>query len=686
VSWSKPCFSRGPLWPLCLCGALLQFGGPAPAAAQEQTVVEQLAPVLAAEDAREFRPELFQRALVAPDSLVRRIAALGAGRIGDYRATPLVVPLLADPDSTVRVAAAFALGLLRDTAAVQPLIDRLTGLPGLDAPTAAEAVTALAKIGGPRSGEFFSGVLGGKVALSQTDRTPAYNQVLSEAWRLGEDAPVTGLLPFMGDTGASARLRAVYSLGRLRAPAAGNRMLQALGDPEPYIRSLAARALTRDYAEAAGLAPSAVAEELLRAAGDKSPPVRINAIRSLAGYKDPKVVAKLAPVLDDASQSVQVQTAETLGQLGGAEAGARLARAAGGKGPYALRRTALVSLARVDSSAFWRASATWRSSADWRDRAAVAEGSAIAGPEASPAFLADRDGRVVAAGLQAWEGEVEGPNPALLAAARPLLAHPDAAVRSVAADAVARAADVADLPALARMYDRTTRDSFPEAALSALAAIVAIRKTGPAAQARVDRDFLQGTAQPANYLLRRWAEENWPEAAAKWGPSHPIATGRSLQDYRDVVQRYLIGSDTLARPHVVIETEGRGSIEIELLGPDAPLTVDNFLRLVARRFFDRNRWHRVVPNFVVQDGDPRGDGFGSPGGAIRDEINRNRYEGPMLGMALSGPDTGMSQWFINLSAQPHLDGTYTVFGKVVDGTATLTRILQGDVIRTIARK
>jgi cyclophilin family peptidyl-prolyl cis-trans isomerase len=310
----------------------------------------------------------------------------------------------------------------------------------------------------------------------------------------------------------------------------------------------------------------------------------------------------------------------------------------------------------------------------------------VVGPGTTPAFLADRDGRVVAAGLQAWAGEVEGPHPALVAAARPLLAHADAGVRSVAADAVARAADPGDLPALARMYAATGRDSFPEAALSALGAILAIRKSGPAAQARVDREFLQGSDRPRDYLIRRWAEENWPEAAARWGTARPIETGRSLQDYRDVVRRYLTGVDSLARPHVVIETEGRGPIEIELLGPDAPLTVDNFLRLVARRFFDRNRWHRVVPNFVVQDGDPRGDGFGGPGGAIRDEINRNRYDGPMLGMALSGPDTGMSQWFINLSAQPHLDGTYTVFGKVVNGAATLIRITQGDVIRTIARK
>lgn len=659
---------------------------PARVHAQEQTVVEELVPLLAAEDAREFQPDRFRRAMVAPDSLVRRVAVLGAGRIGDLRATPLVLPLLADRDSTVRVAAAFALGLLRDTAAVAPLIERLTGLPALDAPTAVEAVTALAKIGGRRSGEFFAGVLAGRVTLSQEDRTPARNQVLSEAWRLGDDAPVTGLLPFMDDTNAAPRLRAIYSLGRLHAPAAGNRMLLALRDPEAYLRSLAARALTREYADAAKLAPSAVAELLVRAADEPSPQVRINALRSLAGFRDSSLAGKLVPMLDDPLPSVQVTAAETLGELGGAEAVKGLTRVAGGKGLFALRRAALVGLARAGPAAFPAAAARWRTSPDWRERAAAAEGTAIAGPGASPFFLADRDGRVVAAGLQAWSTEVEGPAPPLLAAARPLLTHRDAAVRSVAADVVARAADPADLAALGRMYAATRRDSFPEAALSALSAILAIRKAGPAAAARVDREFLASAGRPDDYQRRRWAEDNWPAAAARWGPAHPIATGRSVQDYRDVARRYLTGPDSLARPHVVIETEGRGAIEIALLGPDAPLTVDNFLRLVERRFFDRNRWHRVVPNFVVQDGDPRGDGFGGPGGAIRDEINPNRYDAPMLGMALSGPDTGSSQWFINLSAQPHLDGTYTVFGKVVIGQATLARITQGDVIRTIARK
>jgi cyclophilin family peptidyl-prolyl cis-trans isomerase/HEAT repeat protein len=663
--------------------ALLLLPLPPALAAQQQAVVEQLANLLAAEDARDFRAELLRGALVAPDSLVRRTAAMSAGRIGDLRATPLVLPLLGDSDSTVRVAAAFALGLLRDTAAARPLMDRLTGLPALDATSAAESVTALAKIGGAAVGDFFSGILTGRVALSVPDREPVVHATLLDFWRLGTDAPAQALLPFADDTSLSRRWRAAFSLGRLRAPAAGERLTVLLRDREVVVRSIAARALTRGYAEAAGLAPGTVAELLARSVSDQSAQVRINAVRSLGGYRDTALVAFVAPLLGDPVPNVQVEAVTTLGLLGGPEAARLLAGLATARGLFAVRREALIGLARADSSAFAAAAGSWRSSGDWRERAAAAEGIAVSGPGAAPWFLGDKDPRVVAAGLQAWAGEVQGPDSALVAAARPLLARADAAVRSVAADLVGRAAAPTDLPALVQAYRLSARDSFPEAALSALGAIAAIRQAGAEAQSRVDREFLATTARPANYLLRRWAEDNWSEAAARWGPAYPLETGRAAQDYRDLVQRFVVGADSIARPTVRIETEQRGPVEIELLGPDAPLTVANFLRLVNRRFFDGNRWHRVVPNFVVQDGDPRGDGFGGPGGAIRDEINRQRYDGPMLGMALSGPDTGSSQWFINLSPQPHLDGTYTVFGRVIGGQAALIRITQGDVIRTV---
>jgi cyclophilin family peptidyl-prolyl cis-trans isomerase/HEAT repeat protein len=682
--WCLPSkFSLWPLCSLCLCGFL--WGGGAKVEAQQEAAAEQLAPLLAAEDARDFRSELFRRALVAPDSLVRRVAAMAAGRIGDLQATPLLQPLLADPDSTVRVSAAFALGLLRDTIAAPWLMDRLTGLPALDAMTAQEAATALAKIGGPRVGGFFADVLSGSTVLSLDDRASVQSQMILESWRLGRDAPARALLPFLEDTNVSVRSRAVYALARLRAPEAAERLILVLRDQDPYPRALAARALTRAYVESAKLAAKTVAQLLARVTSDPNPPVRINALHALGDYHDSTLASQLTPLLSDPVPNVQVEAAQTLGQLGGAEAAKGLVGVVKGKGAFAVRRAALVALSQVDRSAFETAAAFWRNNRDWRFRSAAAEGSVMAGSTSQPWFLRDPDGRVIAAGLQQWASSSKAPVPGLLSAARSLLAHPDAGVRSVAADVIAGAADLSDLPALSSAYRRAARDSFPDAALSALNAILAIRKKGPTAQEQVDHDFLQSTQPPADYLLRRWAEDNWPEATRRWGPAYPIVTGRTLQDYRDVAQQFLIPPDSLTRPHVIIQTEQRGPIEIELLGSDAPLTVANFLRLVDRHFFDGNRWHRVVPNFVVQDGDPRGDGFGSPGGSIRDEVNRNRYDGAMLGMALSGPDTGSSQWFITLSPQPHLDGTYTVFGRVVGSFAALNHITQGDLILTVKR-
>jgi cyclophilin family peptidyl-prolyl cis-trans isomerase len=443
----------------------------------------------------------------------------------------------------------------------------------------------------------------------------------------------------------------------------------------------------REYVETVKLAPATIGGVLARAVDDNDPGVRINALRSLGTYHDSAFAQRIAWRVDDPVPNVRVQTASTLGELGGSAAVAALLRALEGKGgTSALRREALLGLARADPTQFGRVSAAWLRSNDWRNRATAAEGWALAKMPAAPWFLSDKDGRVVAAGLQAWAAATEGPDRTLVEAGRRLLSHRDAGVRSVAGNIVARAADPGDLRGLATMYSRSLRDSFPEAAIAALSALQAISRKGGEARTRVDNEFLEQTPRPANYQLRRWAEDNWPNAAARWGPAYPIVTGRSIQDYRDLARQFIVAPDSLARPHVFIETEQRGLLEIELYGPEAPLTVANFLRLVDRRFFDGNRWHRVVPNFVVQDGDPRGDGFGGPGGAIRDEINRMRYDiKPMLGMALSGPDTGSSQWFITLSPQPHLDGTYTIFGRVVGDVSALTRITQGEVIRTVRR-
>ena len=126
-----------------------------------------------------------------------------------------------------------------------------------------------------------------------------------------------------------------------------------------------------------------------------------------------------------------------------------------------------------------------------------------------------------------------------------------------------------------------------------------------------------------------------------------------------------------------------GEIRIDLIPEAAPLTVWNFARLADQGYFDGLAFHRVVPDFVIQTGDPRGDGWGGPGYEIPDEINALPYDTGAVGMALSGPDTGGSQWFITLSPQPHLDGTYTVFGHVITGLRAAESVQVGDRIERI---
>jgi cyclophilin family peptidyl-prolyl cis-trans isomerase len=185
--------------------------------------------------------------------------------------------------------------------------------------------------------------------------------------------------------------------------------------------------------------------------------------------------------------------------------------------------------------------------------------------------------------------------------------------------------------------------------------------------------------QPSDDPLVRAAAESvsifsrWPSTS---GNPQPFAW------YENIVRTYVVPSLRGSPPHAALRT-ARGEITLELFGADAPVTVANFVTLAQRGYYRGTGFHRVVPNFVAQDGDPRDDGNGGPGYAIRDEFNPRRYERGALGMALSGPDTGGSQYFITHSPQPHLDGHYTVFGRVVSGLPALDAIIQGDRILSI---
>ncbi len=212
-----------------------------------------------------------------------------------------------------------------------------------------------------------------------------------------------------------------------------------------------------------------------------------------------------------------------------------------------------------------------------------------------------------------------------------------------------------------------TRDDM-EAAQEVLKAAVALEAPG------VDK-LLVEAADSSNLALSRLARK------------HLEARGIRLEPRPRPMPRYesrtasMYAYDSLPT-HAVVETSV-GEFEIRLDTRWAPATVKNLVELAEKGYYDDLKFHRVVSDFVIQGGDPRGDGWGGAGYTIRCENSPVPYTTGTVGMALAGKDTGGSQWFVTHSAQPHLFARYTVFGQVVRGQKVVDTIAVGDKIRSI---
>ena len=635
--------------------------------------------LLAMVDSRRVDTLLIDEALGSASGHVRAVAARSIGQAGATSRSARLGALLDDPDPGVAADAAFSLGLLRDTAAVPALAGALGSGKGT---VSREAAWSLGEMGEAARATV-------ERALADTAGVRHVPELLRAAAKL-RPVPVAVIAEHL-DGVDSVRVAAAYALGRNRPPAAVRHLLRLAADPalaatEPDAAPELPPAVEILASAARGLAATAAGDSLrdeaLAALGGlvrhPHPHVRINAIRSLGTFGPPGRTAMLSRA-SDSDPNVRIAVAQSVATVLGSTAPDwdRLWAADTG---FAYRASLLASAAQGRSAGHvLRLGAPWADAGDWRHRSAYAGALAASrrGPRRDAALEAMRaspDPRVRAATLDAL-ADTAGPpgwHRRLLEIAA---SDDDVYVRAGALGAAAARAGARELPAILAAYRKAIPDSINEARLAALSAVAAIWRRDSLAVSAEMRSRLASLAPPAD-ALERAALRDIPVLAHWPGPE---GTPRPIEWYEDRVR-------TFVEPHLAgkaataeVTTE-RGTLVIELAGAIAPLTVDNFVTLANAGYYQGTRFHRVVPNFVAQDGDPRGDGNGGPGYAIRDELNRLHYQRGTIGMALSGPHTGGSQYFLTHSPQPHLDGHYTVFGRLVSGWPTLDAIVQGDAI------
>ena len=603
-------------------------------------------------------------------------AALAVGRVGLREGTPALVAVLSDVEPEVREMAAFALGLIADPAARDPLVNALNDPSPRVKGAAAEALGLIGDAAAaPAIAKMAASLIDG-LAEQRADTDEARRDTAAAAYRFAVYAlarlkAFDGLAVAALDQSGQPRVHSwpvAFALQRIEDPRAVPALLTLAKDPNPYTRAFAAKGL-------GPLKNRSAVPTLLAMVTSTDRSVAVEAIRSLGRLGDPTAAPALLKIVQapKSDPALRVEAVAALGGVGGEGVSDTLLDTLADPNPP-VRAAALRSLADLDREGFVTILSGLDPDKHWSVRATLATVLGTLDPETGLArlrsMLSDSDSRVIPAVLAAM-ARLKAPDaPQVLTE---YLKNDDPVIRAAAATAIGELKPPNMTAVLGEAYKTGQRDVTyvaRGAALGALAAYGAAEATPVLNSALSDKDW--AIRVRAATLLRQFDPAS--DADVRIRPAPQSHTGDFYTESKLV--------NPPVSTQVYIETD-RGLIQIEMAVLDAPLTVDNFIALARKKFFDGVTFHRVVPDFVVQGGDPRSDGEGGPGYTIRDEINMRPYLRGVVGMALDWADTGGSQFFITHSPQPHLDGRYTVFGRVTGGMEIVDQIQPWEVIRRV---
>lgn len=660
---------------------------------------DPMALIFDAQDRRSATSDLHDLA-VYPDVDIRIGAAMAMGRIGDPDSIPTLVEMTDDPDPRVADAAVFSIGLFGEDApksATIALENRLSVHPV--SASIGSLLDALARTGS-------DDVIKVLVPFIDDDRADVRAAAIRAMGLLGqrkiqvEEEVVSAVASHLHDGSQEVRFMAAFALYRIADPSLR---------PDEVIATLRATvaqddsAMVRAYALRALASRGGLSEKtLLASATDSDPKVAATAISSLALVEEEKrcrmAAVALASITDAIEKDPQLLAGEWVHVARAALEQTRecsdleevvdLARRIGVVADEKIREP------RPAGAALVRCLARLVSG---RDHLALVSCDPKR-PHVGKRMLAMRLGanrETRARDLEILVEMVESPDPRVSVAALESIAGvgtPEATVavlRAVGSDRALVSAAAMDMiamhsenfmegkkanPRVIAAIEKAVasfapRDEMSAPLISACGAISALRDPAGAGllekMALDQRSAVRGVAVAAQKKLGVDTAMVLPPLE----PVHPIpADVKSIWSTRKTVVR--------------INTD-RGTFRMKLLPDVAPGTVSSFVALAEAGFYDGTEIHRVVPNFVIQAGDSTGTGLGDPGYNIRCEVSPIPYTRGTVGMALSGKDTGGSQFFVTISDQPHLDGNYTVFGRVVYGMEVIDLIEEGDEIISV---
>ena len=607
--------------------------------------------------------------------LVRLRCAEVLGRIGDQVGIPLLAELSKDQNEDIAKAAIFSLGLVGGEDSIAPL----------------------------------------KFAL-QKRRKNIKIRVLDALSATGEPEAAELIISYLSNFSTALRVAAAISLSRLDDSTAVSACATAIFDPDPQV--LAGVAYTLGRCE-----DKSHEKHIIELLENEHPAVRMRTVEALGRMESKKAIDPLFAIAKGQDRMLTLKAAEALARIGDKRCARALEELLSSTDPYMLA-IALGGLEKIDEddsfesilplldskslmvrlAALMAAGVTGEDKSRERllavyrsgtpvERMTALEALGLAGDKQDLPLIVSaltggpdpfvREGAAAALGTwhkekDLYEENEEGKRP--IDALFEAVGGDDWVVASIAAESIGKIAEKEAIDDLVRLYPKSPERVDSDRKLAVLAAIVAIgeRKTVSEESVPSLLEFLNEASRdpdPRVGLAAVKASEQfkgslkaqpsglWPRGDLPWGdPALPMGERK-----------------------IKIVT-GRGDIEIALYGDDAPNMVQSIITLAKQGFYKNLTFHRVVPGFVIQGGCPRGDGWGDAGYFLRSQFNLHKYERGTVGMAHSGKDTPGSQFFITHTPQPHLNGRYTVIGKVTSGMEVVDTIERGDTFDIIVVK